>query len=108
MLCSNINCAQRGNTALETMLKKMAKCLSNKSMHLTQNREMVSPCSLHCAYRAALIYTQIIRETGNSGVVENLLLLKQTLSTIGTRWNAAGTSHKPLAKGFLAHDLLGA
>lgn len=81
MICSNINCAQCGNTALETMLKKMAKCLSNKSMHLTQNREMVSPCSLHCAYRAALIYTQLIRETGNSGAVENLLLLSLEANT---------------------------
>jgi hypothetical protein len=107
MLRSNTDRTQRGNTALETMLKKMAKCLPNKPMHLTQNRETVSPWGLYCVYRAAVICMQLIRETGDSGAVENLLLLKQTLNTIRTRWNAAGTRHKLLAKGFLAHDLSG-
>jgi hypothetical protein len=50
---------------------------------------------------------QQIRETRDSGAVENLLLLKQTLSTIRTRWNAASTRHKFFAKTILAHDLPG-
>jgi hypothetical protein len=98
---------QRSNTALETISKKMAKCLPNKSMHLTQNREAVSPWGLYCVYRAAVVCVQQVRETRDSGAVENLLLLKQTLSTIRTRWNVAGTRHKLFAKVILAHDLPG-
>jgi hypothetical protein len=107
MLHDSTDRIQRGNTALETTLKKVAKCLPNKSMHLTRNREAVSPWGLYCVYRAAVIYMQRIRETGDSGAVENLLLLKQSLSTIRTRWNAAGTRNKLLAKWILAHDLPG-
>jgi hypothetical protein len=107
MLHDSTDRIQRGNTALETISNKMAKCLPNKSMHLTQNREAVSPWGLYCVYRAAVICMQQIRETGDSVAVENLLLLKQTLTTIRTRWNAAGTGHKLLAKMILAHDLPG-
>lgn len=54
MLHNSTDRIQPGNTALETISKKMAKCLPNKSMRSTQNREAVSPGGLYCVYRAAL------------------------------------------------------
>jgi hypothetical protein len=76
---------------LETILSKISKCLPNKTIYLAQNLAMVSPWGLYCVYRAAVIYMQLSRETGDLSVAENLRLLKQTLSTMRLRWNAAGT-----------------
>ena len=99
MLHNSTDRIQPGNTDLKTISKKMAKCLPNKSMHLTQNREAVSPWGLYCVYRAAVICMQQFRETRDSGAVE-------THRTI-IRLNAAGTRHKFFAKTILAHDLPG-
>jgi hypothetical protein len=83
---------RHGKTSLEHILEKTATCHPQKLIHLAQNREKVSPWGLYCIYRAAVIYMQLNRETGDPSAVENQTVYKQILGIVRTRWNAAGTS----------------
>jgi hypothetical protein len=86
---------RHGKTSLEHILEKTAACHPQKLIHLAQNREKISPWGLYCIYRAAVIYMQLNRETGDMSAVGNQTVYKQVLGIMRTRWNAAGTLLTP-------------
>ncbi|RFU29345.1 hypothetical protein B7463_g6992, partial [Scytalidium lignicola] len=81
---------EKQKTCLETISKRITSVLPEKMIHLVRNHSSVSPWGLFCAYQAAVTYMQLGRETNDPNTAEGLALLRQTLSIIRTRWNAAG------------------
>ena len=67
--------------------------------------EHVSPFMLHLMYNASIIYMEVNQEIQSDASAESLLILKQALGVLETRWKAAGT-HQSISSAFKLRRLI--
>jgi hypothetical protein len=52
--------------------------------------DQTSPLILDCVYQAATNYAWLVRETGDTKLVEKVRVLRRLLDAVGRRWRVAG------------------